>query len=130
MTFRQRLSTVLGAIAIAIGLWLLFAPAGTINLCNDGGILSPGSSQCAGAHDVQTLGGVLFWLGILVVVAALVVWRRAVAAPGRLVQASGRPPAGWYPHPTEAGLVRWWTGEAWGPLAPSTRQDPPTSEGS
>jgi hypothetical protein len=79
---RQGVSAIVGGLVIVIGIALALIPAPLSTACygDSGEVQDQGISQCASAAHLQTVGAVVCLVGIVVVLGALLFWRRSVLA--------------------------------------------------
>jgi hypothetical protein len=59
------------------------------------------------------LGGIVFFVGVVLLVVGLVRTGPTPAAAARTVVAPVTAPAGWYPDPQGLAALRWWDGQTW-----------------
>lgn len=59
------------------------------------------------------LGGIVFFVGVVLLVVGLVQRRSTIAASPRPAAPTVTAPAGWYPDPHGLATLRWWDGQTW-----------------
>jgi hypothetical protein len=109
--------SIVGAGVAGAGAWLAFHVGSTVGACQAFGDNT--SSDCAGANDALHIGSVIFWLGVIALVVALV---------GAITRSRRRkrimPAPGWYQDPD--AQWRWWDpDQGWGPLRTPDAPPPP-----